>query len=55
MTGVSHKTVINCVKDAGNSLSIEPDSYEITEIAQIDELHTYVGKNKQNMAVDSGK
>jgi transposase-like protein len=55
LTGVSHNTVINWVKDAGNSLSIEPDCYEITEIAQIYELQTYVGKNKQNMAVDRGK
>ena len=55
LTGVSHNTVINWVKDAGNSLSIEPDYYEIPERAWIDELQTYVGKNKQNMAVDSGK
>jgi hypothetical protein len=55
LTGVSHNTVINWVKDAGNSLSIESDCYEITEIAQIDELQTYVGKKKQNMAVGSGK
>jgi insertion element IS1 protein InsB len=40
LTGVSHNTVINWVKEAGNSLSTEPDSYEIPEIAQIDELHT---------------
>ena len=53
--GVSHNTVINWVKDAGNSLSIEPDYYEIPERAWIDELQTYVGKKKQNMAVDSGK
>ena len=40
LTGVSHNTVINWVKEAGNSLSTEPDSYEFSEIAQIDELHT---------------
>jgi transposase-like protein len=46
LTGVSHNTVINWVKEVGNSLSTEPYSYEIPEIAQIDELHTYVGKKK---------
>jgi len=53
--GVSHNTVINWVKKAGNSLSTEPDYYEIPEIAQIDELQTYVAKKKQNMGVDSCK
>jgi transposase-like protein len=52
LTEVSHNTVINWVKEAGNSLSTEPDYYEIPEIAQIDELHTYVGKKNLHMAVD---
>jgi len=34
LTGVSHNTVINWVKEARNSLSTEPDYYKITEIAQ---------------------
>ena len=55
LTGVSHNTVINWVKEAGNSLSTEPDYAEIPEIAQIGELHTYIGKKKQNMAVDCCK
>ncbi len=55
LTGVSHNTVINWVKEAGNSLSTEPDYDEIPEIAQIDELHTYVGKKNLHMAVDSCK
>jgi transposase-like protein len=54
LTGVSHNTVINWVKTAGNSLSTEPDYYEIPEIAQIDELQTYVAKKKY-MGVDSCK
>jgi insertion element IS1 protein InsB len=53
LTGVSHNTVINWVKKARNSLSTEPDYYKIPAIAQIDELQTYVAKNKQNMGVDS--
>jgi transposase-like protein len=46
LTGVSPNAVINWVKDAGNRLSTEPDYSEIHEIAQIDELQTYVGKKK---------
>jgi transposase-like protein len=41
LTGVSHNTLINWVKEARNSLSTEPDYDEIPEIAQIDELQTY--------------
>ena len=55
LTGVSHNTVINWVKKAGNSLSTEPDYYEIPEIVQRDELQTYVAKKKENMAVDCCK
>ena len=46
LTGVSHNAVINWVLEARNSLSTEPDYSEIPEIAQIDELPTYVGKKK---------
>ena len=46
LTGVSHNAVIDWVKEAENSLSTEPDYSEIPEIAQIDELQTYVGKKK---------
>jgi transposase-like protein len=46
LTGVSHNTLINWVKEIRNSLSTEPDYDEIPEIAQIDELQTYVGKKK---------
>jgi transposase-like protein len=34
LTGVSHNTVINWVKEAGNSRSTEPDYDEIPEIAK---------------------
>ncbi len=55
LTGVNHNTVINWVKKAAIPLADAPDCSEIPEIAQIDELQTFVGKKKQNMAVDSGK
>lgn len=47
LTGVCHNTVINWVKAAGLSLSEQPDYDEIPEVAQIDELQTFVG-NKKN-------
>ena len=47
LTGVSHNTVINWVKLAGLSLPQQPDYDEIPEVAQIDELQTFVG-NKKN-------
>ena len=46
LTGVSHNTVINWVKLAGLSLSQQPDYDEIPEVAQIDELQTFVGNKK---------
>ena len=39
-----HNTVINWVRDAGSRLPSEPDYQDIPEVAQIDELQTYVGK-----------
>jgi len=42
LTGISHNTVINWVKQAASCISSEPDYEEIPEIAQIDELQTYV-------------
>lgn len=55
LTGVNHNTVINWVKKAAIPLTDAPDYSEIPEIAQIDELQTFLGKKKQNMAVDSRK
>ncbi len=55
LTGVNHNTVINWVKKAAIPLPDAPDYSEIPEIAQIDELQTFLGKKKQNMAVDSRK
>lgn len=54
-TGVNHNTVINWVKQAATPLPDAPDYPEIPEIAQVDEIETFVGKKKQNMAMDSSK
>ena len=53
LTRVSHNAVINWVKQARNSRSAERDYYENAEIAQIDELQTYVGKKNLHLAMDS--
>jgi transposase-like protein len=51
--GVHHTTVINWVKTVGENL---PDAYEpeqIPQVGELDELETFVGSKKQNLAVDS--
>jgi transposase-like protein len=55
VTGVNHNTVINWVKQAGTCLPDAPEASEIPEVTQIDELETFVGKKKQDLAVDSCK
>lgn len=52
-TGVNHNPVINWVKQAANNLPNAPAREEIPEIAQLDELETFVGKKKQNLVMDS--
>ena len=47
VTKISHPTILNWIKEAGESLSDEPQDEEIPEIAEIDELQTFVG-NKKN-------
>ena len=52
--GVHHTTVGNWVKQVGEYL---PDAYapETTpEVGELDELETFVGSKKQDMAVDCG-
>ena len=55
VTGVNHNTVINWVKQAGAALPKAPESSEIPEVTQVDELETFVGKKKQALAVDSSE
>jgi insertion element IS1 protein InsB len=43
---VHHTTVINWVKEVGNTLTDTPQKDEIPEITQIDELETFIGKKK---------
>ena len=52
-TGVNHNTVINWVRQRGERLSDAPDAEEIPQLAQLDELQTFVGEKKQDLAVDS--
>ena len=54
VTGVNHNTVIRWVRKSAITLPDAPQVEEIPEITEIDELQTYVGQKKQNMAVDDG-
>jgi transposase-like protein len=45
-TGVNHNTVINWVKALGKVLPDAPESADIPQIAQVDELETFVGSKK---------
>ena len=52
--GVHHTTVITWVRQVGELL---PDAYApetIPEIGELDELETFVGSKKQNLAVERG-
>lgn len=53
VTGVHHTTVILWVKQVGHQL---PDAYNPPtppEVGELDELETFIGSKKQNLAVDS--
>ena len=41
---VHHTTVINWVKEVGNTLADTPECEEIPEITQVDELESFIGK-----------
>jgi transposase-like protein len=43
---VHHTTVINWVKEVGNSLEDTPESQEIPEVTEVDELETFIGSKK---------
>jgi hypothetical protein len=50
--GVHHTTLITWVKQIGELL---PDAYQpevIPDVGELDELETFVGSKKQNLAVD---
>jgi hypothetical protein len=51
--GLHHTTLITWVKQIGKFL---PDSYdpeEIPQVGELDELETFVGSKKPNLAVES--
>ena len=43
---VHHTTVINWVKEVGNTLPATPEYDEIPEITQVDQLETFIGSKK---------
>jgi transposase-like protein len=52
ITQVNHNTVIRWVKQAANQLPANCKNSPYPQVAQLDELQTFIGKKKQNMAVD---
>ena len=48
VSGVHHTTLIHWVKQVAIALPEAPESAEIPEIAQVDELQTFVGSKKTN-------
>lgn len=54
VTGINHNSVIGWVRQAEAALPNEAN-YEIPETAQVDELQTFVGEKKQNLAVDGSQ
>jgi transposase-like protein len=55
VTGVNHNTVINWVKQAASVLPDAPEVEKTPTVAKLDELQTYVGRKKQDLAVDSSR
>lgn len=53
VTGVNHNTVIRWVRKSALGLPDAPEVEEMPEITEIDELQTYVGQKKQNLAMDN--
>lgn len=51
VTGVNHNTVINWVRQACFHLPDFCEAAEIPESAELDELETFVGSKKQNLAL----
>jgi transposase-like protein len=48
VSGVHHTTLIHWVRQVAIALPDAPESAEIPEIAQVDELQTFVGSKKTN-------
>ena len=46
-TGINHNTVINWVREAGLALPDAPEALEIPEMAELDELQTFIGSKKK--------
>jgi transposase-like protein len=53
--GVHHTTIISWVKQIGEKLPDVPKEDAVPEVGELDELETFIGSKKQNLAVDSSK
>lgn len=48
-TGINHNTIINWVRQAGKTLPDAPESQEIPEVTELDEIQTFVGSKKNKI------
>lgn len=51
---VHHTTVINWVRELGSALPDTPERNDIPEVTEVVKSETFIGKKKQNLALDSG-
>ena len=51
--GVHHTTVIHWIKQVGHLLPDADESQTPPQVGELDELETFVGSKKQDLAVDS--
>jgi transposase-like protein len=49
VTRINHNTIINWVREAGLSLPDAPESDQMPEITQLDELQTFVGSKRNKV------
>ena len=52
---ISHVSAYNIVKKEGEKLRDAGEKIEPTEIVEVDEIHTYVGKKKLRLGVDGSR
>ena len=51
-TDVSHNSVINWVKNTAKQLPEQPPIETIPDVSELDELQTFVGSKKLDLAMD---
>ncbi len=53
VTEIHHTTVMHWIREAGHSLTDAPESEEIPEVTDLDELQTFVGNKRNKLWIGS--